>query len=96
LNAWLGVASRSQGVSDVRTPANNLLVLVVVEDCGNLLTNCQLTEDLQLSALAISLTFCFVCVPAPGHSTMISSLASVLVANAKATPEKVVPCGCSQ
>lgn len=37
------------------------------------------------------LTFCFVCVPAPGHSTMISSLASVFVANAKATPEKVVP-----
>ena len=37
-------------------------------------------------------TFCFVCVPAPGHSTMISSLASVLVANANATPEKVVPC----
>lgn len=36
-------------------------------------------------------TFCFVCVPAPGHSTMISSLASVLVAKANATPEKVVP-----
>ena len=37
-------------------------------------------------------TFCFVCVPAPGHSTMMSSLASVFVANANATPEKVVPC----
>jgi hypothetical protein len=29
--------------------------------------------------------------PAPGHSVMISSFASVLVAKAKATPEKVVP-----
>jgi len=37
-------------------------------------------------------TFCFVWMPEPGHSTMISSLASVLVAKAKATPEKVVPC----
>ena len=36
-------------------------------------------------------TFCFDCVPAPGHSVMISSLASVLVAKANATPEKVVP-----
>lgn len=37
-------------------------------------------------------TFCFVYEPAPGHSVMISSLASLLVAKAKATPEKVVPC----
>lgn len=29
--------------------------------------------------------------PAPGHSVMMSSLASVLVAKANATPEKVVP-----
>ena len=36
-------------------------------------------------------TFCFVWLPAPGHSVMMSSLASVLVAKAKATPEKVVP-----
>ena len=36
-------------------------------------------------------TFCLVYDPAPGHSVMISSLASVLVANAKATPENVVP-----
>jgi len=40
----------------------------------------------------ITRTFCFVWMPEPGHSTMISSLASVLVAKAKATPEKVVPC----
>jgi hypothetical protein len=40
-------------------------------------------------------TFCFVYDPAPGHSVMISSLASALLldTNAKATPEKVVPCG---
>lgn len=37
-------------------------------------------------------TFCFVWFPAPGHSVMMSSLASVFVAKAKATPEKVVPC----
>lgn len=37
------------------------------------------------------LTFCLVWVPAPGHSVMISSLASLFVANANATPEKVVP-----
>ena len=30
-------------------------------------------------------------VPAPGHSVMISSRASLLVAKANATPEKVVP-----
>jgi hypothetical protein len=36
-------------------------------------------------------TFCFVWLPAPGHSVIMSSLASVLVAKAKATPEKVVP-----
>ena len=41
--------------------------------------------------LTLLLTFCFVCVPAPGHSTIISSLASVFVAKAKATPENVVP-----
>lgn len=35
--------------------------------------------------------------PAPGHSVMISSLASLFVAKAKATPEKVVPCkSCQQ
>lgn len=39
----------------------------------------------------MKLTFCFVWLPAPGHSVMISSLASVLVANANATPENVVP-----
>jgi hypothetical protein len=39
LNTWLGVASRCQRVGDVGTPSNNLLVLVVVEDCGNLRTN---------------------------------------------------------
>jgi len=37
------------------------------------------------------LTFCLVYEPAPGHSVMISSFASVLVANANATPENVVP-----
>lgn len=36
-------------------------------------------------------TFCFVYDPAPGHSLMISSLASLFVANANATPENVVP-----
>lgn len=36
-------------------------------------------------------TFCLDCVPAPGHSVMMSSFASVFVANANATPEKVVP-----
>ena len=36
-------------------------------------------------------TFCFVYEPAPGHSVMISSLASLFVAKAKATPENVVP-----
>lgn len=36
-------------------------------------------------------TFCFVYEPAPGHSEMISSFASLFVANANATPEKVVP-----
>ena len=36
-------------------------------------------------------TFCFDAVPAPGHSVIMSSLASVLVAKANATPEKVVP-----
>ena len=36
-------------------------------------------------------TFCFVYEPAPGHSVMMSSFASLLVANAKATPENVVP-----
>lgn len=40
----------------------------------------------------MSLTFCFVYEPAPGHSVIISSLASLLVANANATPENVVPC----
>jgi hypothetical protein len=39
-----------------------------------------------------SRTFCFVYEPAPGHSLMISSFASLFVAKAKATPEKVVPC----
>lgn len=39
-------------------------------------------------------TFCFVWLPAPGHSVIMSSFASVLVAKAKATPEKVVPYGC--
>jgi len=37
-------------------------------------------------------TFCLVWLPAPGHSVIMSSLASVFVAKAKATPEKVVPC----
>lgn len=37
-------------------------------------------------------TFCFVYEPAPGHSVIMSSFASLLVANAKATPENVVPC----
>lgn len=37
-------------------------------------------------------TFCFVYEPAPGHSLMMSSLASLLVAKANATPENVVPC----
>ena len=41
-------------------------------------------------------TFCFVWLPAPGHSVMMSSFASVFVAKAKATPEKVVPCCRSQ
>lgn len=36
-------------------------------------------------------TFCLVYDPAPGHSEIISSFASLFVANAKATPEKVVP-----
>ena len=36
-------------------------------------------------------TFCFIWLPAPGHSVMMSSFASVFVAKAKATPEKVVP-----
>lgn len=36
-------------------------------------------------------TFCFVYDPAPGHSEMMSSFASLFVAKAKATPEKVVP-----
>lgn len=40
-------------------------------------------------------TFCLVWFPAPGHSVMMSSFASVLVAKAKATPEKVVPCKCA-
>lgn len=39
------------------------------------------------------LTFCFVYEPAPGHSVIMSSLASPLVAKAKATPENVVPYG---
>jgi hypothetical protein len=39
----------------------------------------------------VMLTFCFVYEPAPGHSEMMSSFASLLVANANATPEKVVP-----
>lgn len=37
-------------------------------------------------------TFCLVYEPAPGHSVMISSFASLFVAKAKATPENVVPC----
>ena len=37
--------------------------------------------------------YCLVWLPAPGHSVMMSSLASVLVEKANATPEKVVPCG---
>lgn len=36
-------------------------------------------------------TFCFVYDPAPGHSVMMSSLASLFVAKANATPENVVP-----
>lgn len=36
-------------------------------------------------------TFCLVYEPAPGHSVMMSSFASLFVANANATPEKVVP-----
>jgi hypothetical protein len=52
---------------------------------------CQRIRPPRSSKHPAHLTFCFVCVPAPGHSTMISSLASVLVAKAKATPEKVVP-----
>lgn len=36
-------------------------------------------------------TFCLVWLPAPGHSVMMSSFASVFVANANATPENVVP-----
>lgn len=36
-------------------------------------------------------TFCLVYDPAPGHSVMMSSFASLFVANANATPEKVVP-----
>lgn len=39
------------------------------------------------------LTFCLVYDPAPGHSVMMSSFASLFVANANATPEKVVPWG---
>jgi hypothetical protein len=39
----------------------------------------------------VRITFCFVYDPAPGHSVMMSSLASEFVAKAKATPEKVVP-----
>ena len=38
------------------------------------------------------LTFCLVWFPAPGHSVMMSSLVSLFVTNANATPEKVVPC----
>jgi hypothetical protein len=30
LNTWLGIASRCQRIGNVRTPANNLLVLVVI------------------------------------------------------------------
>lgn len=40
-----------------------------------------------------AITFCLVYDPAPGHSEMMSSFASLLVAKANATPEKVVPCG---
>jgi hypothetical protein len=43
------------------------------------------------SILACKLTFCLVYDPAPGHSVMMSSFASLFVANANATPEKVVP-----
>jgi hypothetical protein len=49
-------------------------------------------EDHRVRYARNERTFCLVWLPAPGHSVMMSSFASVLVANANATPEKVVPC----
>jgi hypothetical protein len=37
LHSWLGVASWCQSVGDVWAPANHLLVLIVVEDSGDLI-----------------------------------------------------------
>jgi hypothetical protein len=38
LDAWFRVASWRQGLGNVRSPANDLLVLVIVEHSGNLQT----------------------------------------------------------
>lgn len=48
-------------------------------------------QGLWVKRFDACLTFCFVYEPAPGHSVMMSSLASLFVAKANATPEKVVP-----
>jgi hypothetical protein len=36
LDTRLGVASWGEGIGDIRPPANDFLILVVVEDGGNL------------------------------------------------------------
>jgi hypothetical protein len=89
LNTGLGVARGGKRIGDVGAPTDDLLVLVVVEDSGNLMA----LERAKARGGGVSwkLTFCLVWLPAPGHSVMMSSLASVFVAKAKATPEKVVP-----
>lgn len=89
LHAGLGIAGGREGVCDVRTPADDFLVLIVVKDSGNL---CLVNDPTPVGMVVRpKRTFCFVWFPAPGHSVMMSSLASLFVAKAKATPENVVP-----
>lgn len=47
LNAWLGVAGGRERIRNVRTPANNLLVLIVVKNGGNLYT-INVSEDREM------------------------------------------------
>jgi hypothetical protein len=92
LYAWLGIASGCESFGDIWAPTNDLLVLIVVEDCRDLCATESVSHKAEKLGIQQQIhAFCFVWVPAPGHSTMISSLASVFVAKAKATPENVVP-----
>jgi hypothetical protein len=93
LYAGLGIAGGGEGIGDIGAPANDLLVLIIVEDGRDLRGGEALGQrfDRSHKEQRPALTFCFVYEPAPGHSVIMSSLASLFVAKAKATPEKVVP-----